>query len=113
MRVLIIKVCGDPEWREVEKDSKAMQEIVGGELEFIPTLIRDVVIVGDEEAKLKHKPFNFITEAEYIAGEVFVAGMKGEELVDITNDQAQAFMAVYFPGFHQKPIYKVLFPDKE
>ena len=114
MRILIIKALGDPQWGDTENNPEAMNKIVGGkELEIIPTLIKDAVIVADWHAKLKNKPCNFRTEKHIIAGDVFCAGMREDVFVDITDDQARAMLAVYLPDFLSGSFYKQLFPEKK
>ena len=109
MRVIILEPNKDPVWAQIENDSESIKAIVGGESMITPILIRDAVIITDNDAKLKNKSVNFYTEKDIIAGDVILAGMKGEELVDISDDQAKAFFAVYFPDFHLHPAYKLLF----
>ncbi len=114
MRILIIKTKEDPQWGDIENSPEAMKQVVGGtELEIFPTLVRDVVIVADWDAKIYNKPCNFYTEKDIIAGDVFCVGMRGDEFVDITEDQARAMLAVYLPDSPSKSFYKQLFPEKE
>lgn len=114
MRILIINAKGDPQWGDIENSPEAMNKIVGGtELEIFPTLVRDVVIVADWEAKIYHKPCNFRTEKDIIAGDVFCVGMQGDVFVDITEDQARAMLAVYLPDSPSRSFYKQLFPEEK
>lgn len=114
MRILVIKAMGDPQWGDIENNPEAMKQVVGGtELEIFPTLVRDVVIVADWDAKIYNKPCNFYTEKDIIAGDVFCVGMRGDAFVDITEDQARAMLAVYLPDSPSKSFYNKLFPEKE
>lgn len=105
IRILILRPIGNPEWKSIENNFEAMNEVVGGEsdrfdcgFEIFPTTIENVVIIAASNAKLKNKPRNFDTEKDIIAGDAFLVGLVGENFVDITDEQAKAFMSFYLPS---------------
>lgn len=97
MKILVVKVPNDPMWEDIENAPEPMKEIVGDEIEAIPTLVKGVLLVVDEKAIFKHKPLNFTTEKGYIAGDVFFVGQDRAEFIDLTREQAEQIMKTYFP----------------
>ena len=104
MKILVSEPYQAPEWRDIENELEPMKEIVDGWLEVIPTSVKGVVIVGDEEAKLKNKRFNFITEIDTIAGTVFFASVDGEDFASLTEEQAKEVLKKYFPAIPCPPM---------
>lgn len=98
---VIIKEPDDPFGREatIPNTLKALQEIVGGPIEPIcvdPSTFEEpcggVIIVGNEEAKLKDLPFNLWLSnhdrfndwviTDFIGGTIIVCGSEGEDFAD-------------------------------
>lgn len=79
IKVVIKEVDKAPYVAEIENTLEAQQEIVGGYIECID-FNDEVVMVCDEEGKLKNKPINFMREYygvnyDYIVGTVFFVGI--------------------------------------
>ena len=58
-----------------------LQELVGGYIEAY-TVSPDLVILMDEDGKLKDKPMNFLIPGDYVAGTALFVGVDGEEFAD-------------------------------
>ena len=65
-----------------ENDLKAFQEAVGGYIEAV-TLATDLVIICNEEGRLKGLPWNCTVFGVDFVGPIVVAGVKGEEFASI------------------------------
>ena len=63
IKVVLIKVGSKPKIIEIENQLEEFQRLVGGYIECVPVQEyedgRELVLVGDEEGKLKNKPINF------------------------------------------------------
>lgn len=62
-----------------------LQKTVGGYIETV-TLATDLVIICDEEGKLKDKPYNCTVCGEDLVGTIIFAGVSGDEFSDIPTD---------------------------
>ena len=80
-------------WVEIENELAALQEAVGGYIETV-TLFTDLVIICDEEGKLKGAPYNCEICGIDFVGPVLIAGVKGEEFADL-KISAEGMMAVF------------------
>lgn len=65
-----------------ENDLKAFQEAVGGYIETV-TVATDLVIICNEEGRLKGLPHNTTVFGVDFVGTVIVAGIKGEEFASL------------------------------
>lgn len=72
-----------------------LQRTVGGYIETV-TLQRGLVVICDEEGRLKGKPYNCTINGVSFVGDIVIAGQKGEELTDYPTD-FQTIKAAY-PG---------------
>lgn len=59
-----------------------LQRFVGGYIETV-TLAEDVVIVCNEEGKLRRLPYNCTIAGEPFVGTIFACGVDGEEFADM------------------------------
>lgn len=95
MKALLIPVDGKPHFSDIPDDLHGMQSVVGGYLEVVGVhdLRPDMIMVIDEEGKLKGKPVNrlasmiycspwdhivgdaFIVKRGYVAGEPDLVGL--------------------------------------
>lgn len=62
-----------------------LQRTVGGCIETV-TLQRGLVVICDEEGRLKGKPHNCTVGGVEFVGDIIVAGVEGEELADYPSD---------------------------
>ena len=58
-----------------------LQNLVDGYIEVYP-IRDDLLLIIDEEGKLKDKPMNFFIPNDYIAGTAIFVGKDGEEFTD-------------------------------
>ena len=65
-----------------DNDLKAFQKAVGGYIETV-TLATDLVIICNEEGRLKGLPHNTTVFGVDFVGTIVVAGVKGEEFASI------------------------------
>ena len=88
MRVLKIEPDKAPIVINIDSSLVSLQGQVGGYIEMV-SFSESVVIICDEEGKLKGKPYNFRYRGDDIVGVVLVAGVKGEDLCDLTDTDIQ------------------------
>lgn len=58
-----------------------LQNLVDGYIEVYP-ILDDLLLIIDEEGKLKDKPMNFFIPNDYIAGTAVFVGKDGEDFTD-------------------------------
>ena len=88
MTIVVKEVGKRPEVREIEGTLKEMQAIVDGNIEAI-YLPDGLVMVCDEEGKIKDKTGNFRFGWDYIVGDVFFVGAGEEDFVSLTDEQVE------------------------
>lgn len=94
---VIQKNAGEmPKVVKIDGSLKSMQDIVGGYIETFP-LDGSVIVVLNEEGKLKNLPINFsvMTETgyiEHIVGNVFLCRAGIEDFESLTDDDINYFM---------------------
>lgn len=81
MRVIRKKVGEPPRWAWVENTLEALQMEVGGYIETV-TVCTDVVIICDEEGRLKGKTYNCTILGCDFVGDLVIVGMDGEQFTD-------------------------------
>ena len=87
MKILIVEPGNRPYEADIPHTLEDMQRIVGGHIEIICPFTDPVVLVCDEEGKLKDYELNrLIPGLDVIAGTFFLAGTDGDELADIPED---------------------------
>ena len=92
MKILKIEPDKGPITINVENTLACLQGQVGGYIETV-RFSPSVVIICDEEGKLKGKPYNFRLNGDDIVGVVLVAGVRGEEFCDLGEADVQWFRA--------------------
>ena len=88
MRVLKIEPGKTPIVINIENSLEALQGQVGGYIEAV-TIASDVVLIVDEEGRLKGKPHNFTFCGLDLVGVVLAVGVDGEEFCDLTAEAAE------------------------
>lgn len=71
--------------RVIDNNLQALQAMVGGYIETV-TLWDGLVLIVDEEGKLKHKELNFYLPGDIVAGTAVLAGCCGDEFCDVPAD---------------------------
>lgn len=100
MRVVIIEPDKPAQITEIGKNLAAMQTVVGGYIQVISArampegkkLSHDLVLILNEEGKFMrdlHYNFDLWEGRDYVAGTCFVCKEKGDELVGLTEEEAQ------------------------
>lgn len=87
MRVLIKEPGGKWEVAEVENTLDALQKTVGGYIETltISTEPEPLVLIVDEEGRIKGKEPNLTIEGEEIVGTVVLCGIDGDEFAPVPD----------------------------
>ena len=67
-----------------DNNLEAFQEVVGGYIETF-TLTPEIVVICNEEGKLKGLPYNVTISREDFAGTILVAGVKGDEFASLRS----------------------------
>ncbi len=96
MRILVVKPHSRPKLDDIPHTLEAMQETVGGYIEIIaPFDDEGVVLVCDDEGKIKGYELNRVVGHDIIAGTFFLAGADGEDLTDLPDDLAEKYEKVF------------------
>lgn len=91
---VLIKRPGEPPRSVWISDTlENLQRTVGGYIEIV-TLQRGLVVICDEEGRLKGKPYNCTVRGVSFVGDIVIAGQEGEELADYPSD-FQTIKAAY------------------
>lgn len=90
MKVLIKNIGENTKITDIENDLQSLQNLVGGYIEALP-LTKDVLLICNEEGKLKGLPVNFNIvingKIESIVGNVFFVGKNDSDFDSLTNEQ--------------------------
>ena len=80
---ILYKAVGKP-WQEatIANTLGAMQATVGGYIETA-RISKDTVVVCNEEGLIRGLPYNCRVMGTDFMGDIFVAGTKGEDFVDV------------------------------
>ena len=100
IQVLVVEPLKPCEVQEV-CGLKAMQELVGGNIQAVYPFRDEVALVCNEEAKNLGLPYNRpLTDNhgvpyDIICGTFFLAGTNGEHFVSLTKDQLRQYKEMY------------------
>lgn len=84
---VIVKEPGKPaEAREIENNLETLQELVGGYIEDV-RIGSNLLVIVNEEGKLKHLDFNFVLGFDIICGTAVFTASEGEDLSSLTQEQ--------------------------
>lgn len=92
--VLIKEPGKNPRHVWISNTLENLQKTVGGYIETV-TLCTDLVIICDEEGRLKDKPYNCRICGVDFVGTIIFAGIVGDEFSDIPADYKT--MKTFFP----------------
>ncbi len=95
IKVLIKQPGKAPYTTWISDTLENLQRTVGGYIETV-TLTRNLVVICDEEGRLKGKPHNCTVGGVEFVGDIIVAGVEGEEIVSYPTDWQTIKQA--FPG---------------
>ena len=94
IRVLIKEPGKAAEMRMIENTLESLQKIVGGYIETV-TMFVDLVVICNEEGRIKEMPFNCELFGVDFVGTIILAGVDGEEFGDAPMDEET--WREYFP----------------
>lgn len=90
---VIVKVPGKaPEMRTVRNELQSLQQLVGGNIETV-TVSTDLVIICNEEGRLRNLPYNMTLLGIDFLGTIVFAGAKGDEFADVPESDVIRRMA--------------------
>ena len=96
MRILIVEPRQKPRRADIPHTLKDMQQTVGGNIEIIRPFDDPVVLVCDEEGKIKGYELNRTIEGvDVIAGTFFLAGIDEDDLTDLSDELAEKYEALF------------------
>lgn len=89
VKAFVLMDKDDPgEIREIENTLEAFQEIVGGYIETVP-FEGDLVMIINEEGKLRELPPNFIWRGDCIVGTAVFVRVDGDEFADVEEEDRE------------------------
>lgn len=88
LKIVLKKVGENPEIMNIKNALEKKQELVGGLIEVVPVL-KDILLVCNEEGKLDNLLPNLIFPYDYIAGDCFFVGddYKNGDFKSLTDEQ--------------------------
>ena len=89
----------DPYLTPLSAELEAMQKLVGGYLEEIK-IASDLVILCDEEGKLKGKPYNCTFMSKNLVGTLVFVGVKDNEWADCPLSYQE--FKTFFAGLYKE-----------
>ena len=96
MKVLIVEPRQTPRRADIPHTLRDMQQTVGGYIEIIRPFDDPVVLVCDEEGKLKGYELNrYIAGKDIIAGTFFICGLGAEDFTDLPDDLAEKYEKLF------------------
>lgn len=99
IKVLVVEPMKPCHVQEIPNTLEAMKQIVGGRIESFS--YQREAIISNEEGKLLDLPLNRPlydgrgTQIDMLRGTFFIAGVDGEHLISLTDDQIGCFKALY------------------
>ncbi|MEG0164898.1 DUF3846 domain-containing protein [Anaerorhabdus sp.] len=91
IKVVVIEPNQFPRTEEIEFTLKKMQEIVDGYIECI-NLENDIVLICNEEGKLRNLKANRCIGSEIIVGTFFIVGTSDDTFISLTDAKAEEYM---------------------
>ena len=97
MRVIFVAPTMKPTVAYMPNSLKAKQQAVGGYIECVYCHDDDTCIIGDEEAKLKHKKGNrYIHNGrDILAGDFIIVGLSEEDFRGLTDEEVEKYLKKY------------------
>ena len=85
IKAVIKRPNSKPYMIRLDGSLEVLQVTVGGYIEIVP-IASDLVVICDEEGKLKGKPYNCTICGEPFVGDLIFCGVDGEDLADLPCD---------------------------
>ncbi len=83
MKVIFKEPGKNCEYRDIENTLQAVQEAVGGYIECV-TIAEDIVIICNEEGRLKGLPYNCEAAGINFVGNILFVGADEADFTDVT-----------------------------
>lgn len=94
MRAILKEVGQNPKIIEIENTLEALQQAVGGYIQAV-YLDENIVLLCDEEGKLKGKEYNFALPTDIIVGDVLFLCTSDEDFTGITEEAEKTIMSLF------------------
>ena len=94
MKVVVKEVGKKAEVREIANELADLQKIVGGYIEVV-RVDADVLMICDEEGKLKGKPYNFDLGRDIIVGDVLFVQSYSEDFTDLNEANVEKLLKYF------------------
>lgn len=96
LRVMVVEPDKEPYEKVLNHSLEAMQKVVGGYIETTrDDLLPGMILVVNEEGKLKGLPFNRCTHCDCIAGTFFVCKNGKDDFESLTDADVEEVKLVY------------------
>lgn len=82
IRVIIKEPGKTAEETQIENTLEGLQSVVGGYIETV-TIASDLVVICDEEGRIKNKPYNCDICGVSFVGTIVLCGIDGDDFADI------------------------------
>lgn len=97
MRIVVKNIGKQAEIVEIKNELKPLQQIVGGYIEVLP-LSNEILMVCNEEGKLKDLPVNFKLNinghTDFIVGNVLFVGRNDVDFDSLSDEQIKVLYNV-------------------
>lgn len=97
IRVVAKQPGASPRTMLISNRLESLQNRVGGYIETV-SIFRDVVMICNEEGKLKRMAPNFLYGFDMIVGPVVFAGTQRDKLVSLTPEQIEKVLELIKEG---------------
>ena len=101
MKVLRKKPGFNLEVIEVENELRDLQEAVGGNIQTVP-FVNDIIILCDEEGKIKSKMPNFPYNGDLIVGDVLFIGTALGEFRSLNSTEIELVKTIFKMGVNAR-----------
>ena len=95
LKIVLKKVGEEPEVMNIENTLEAKQKLVDGWIEVV-SVTEDILLVCNEEGKLRHMEFNRDIGYDIIAGPMIIVGEgKSGNDISLTEEQIKKYKEVF------------------
>ena len=94
MKAIIKKVGEAPQVVNIENTLEAVQKAVGGYIEVLG-IDGNLLMICDEEGKLKGKPYNFDLGHDINVGDVLFVQSDGEDFTDLNETNIETVLKYF------------------
>lgn len=96
LRVMVVEPDKEPYEKMLKHSLEAMQEVVGGYIETTrDSLLPGMILVVNEEGKIKGLPMNRSTHCDIICGTFFVCANGRDDFRSLSDEQIEEVKLVY------------------